>query len=444
MEYALLLLLMIPPVAFVTYSSQRSGENVLVDLGLVFVGIVFVYAWLPLLGLVLAQHGYGVLQDIRVVDDIPTSAEIVAVGASYLAFLGGFALFYRRRRKVIQSSAVFVRSDGILVLLSVVIAGLLIFTSFLVGDLLGIGGSESYIDSYAQLRQLPPVVQQITSSLAQTAFSASLAVMVFIISWKPSLHRYVAFVIFILLLWATFSGGSRTFGFLLAFAYVVCISIYVRGFKTRHLLWVAIVGVALFIFAGVFRADGGFNALLLTPFQGGEFVSLFINSVDLYRKSGDGSGFDVPQQIYWVDILRFIPQQILAIEKIDPAVWYVSNYYPDFYEMGGGLAFGAIAESVIGFGLAEAFMRGGLLGVAYAIVANRCTSGLVTPMKAFIYVWFVVMSYQAIRDTSFSAFPRFFFQALPVIIVVSVGYRVMRVVLKWNAVELPTGLKSGS
>jgi len=51
-----------------------------IDLGLVFAGIVFLYAWLPLLGLVLAQHGYGALQDQRVVDDIPSSAEMIAVG----------------------------------------------------------------------------------------------------------------------------------------------------------------------------------------------------------------------------------------------------------------------------------------------------------------------------------------------------------------------------
>lgn len=98
MEYALLLLMMIPLVALAAYLSRKSGGVGHIDLGLVFAGIVFVYAWLPLLGLVLAQHGYGVLQDQRVMDDIPASAEIVAVGACYLAFIASFALFYGWRQ----------------------------------------------------------------------------------------------------------------------------------------------------------------------------------------------------------------------------------------------------------------------------------------------------------------------------------------------------------
>lgn len=442
MEYALLFLMMIPPVTFAAYHSRRSGGAGHIELGLVFAGIVFVYAWLPLLGLVLAQHGYGALQDQRVMDDIPASAEIVTVGACYLAFIAGFALFYGWRRKVAPSSMAPVMSDGLQALMISAIAGLLIFINFLGGSLLGVGAGESYIDSYTQLRQLPLEAQQIMNGLAQSGFAASLAAMVFLIAWKPRLHRYVALAVFVLLLSATFSGGSRTFGFLLAFSYMVCFSIYVQKFKIRHLFLLAAVGLLLFIFAGILRADDGFDALMLAPFQGGEFFSVFTNSVDLSRRIAEGGSPDIPWQIYWVDLLRFIPQQFLGFEKLDSAVWYAKTYYPEFHDAGGGLAFGAIAESVTGFGFVEAFVRGGLLGVVYAFVANRCTSGQMTPMRVFVYVWFVVMSYQAIRDTTFSVFPRFVFQVLPVIVLLSVGYRIMRVVFRRGADEIQAGAKS--
>lgn len=65
-----------------------------------------------------------------------------------------------------------------------------------------------------------------------------------------------------------------------------------------------------------------------------------------------------------------------------------------------------------------------------------------TPMRVFVYVWFVVMSYQAIRDTTFSVFPRFVFQVLPVIVLLSVGYRIMRVVFRRGADEIQAGAKS--
>jgi len=127
----------------------------------------------------------------------------------------------------------------------------------------------------------------------------------------------------------------------------------------------------------------------------------------------------------------------------DPSVWYVATYYPEFHDAGGGLAFGAIAEAVIGFGVAEAFVKGGLLGVAYAFIANRCTSGPLTPVKVFVYVWCVVMSYQAIRDTTFSVFPRFVFQVLPVIVFIVVSYRVMRLAARRDFTQVPTSLRSG-
>ncbi len=412
-----------------------------IDLGLVFAGIVFLYAWLPLLGLVLAQHGYGVLQDQRVVDDMPTSAEIVAVGASYLAFLGGFALGYGGRIKPATFSMAPVQSDRFQAVMITAVAVLLILFNYLGERLLGAGEGESYIDSYAVRRHLPLVTQQILNGLAQFGFAASLASMVFILAWKPHLHRYVALLVSVLLLDAIFSGGSRTLGFLLVFAYLICFSIYVRSFQTRHFFILAVAGLMLFVFAGVLRADSGFDGLMLAPFQGGEFFSVFINSVDLLRKSAEGGGIDIPWQLHWVDVLRFIPQQLLWFEKLDPSEWYVATYYPEFYDAGGGLAFGAIAES--GLGMTGAFVKGALLGVAFAFVANRCTSGPITPLKVFVYVWCVVMSYQSIRDTAFSVFPRFVFQVLPVIVFIVVSYRVVRLAARRDFAQVSTGSRIG-
>lgn len=443
MEYLLLFLMMIPPVALAVYRSHRGGGMAPIDLGVVFAGIVFLYAWLPLLGLVLAQHGYGVLQDKRVVDDMPTSAEIVAVGASYLVFLFGFALGYLGLLKPAKFSLAPVQGNRFQAVMITAVAALLILFNFLGERLLGAGQGESYIDSYAVRLNLPLVAQQILNELAQLGLVASLAAMVFIIAWRPRLHRYAALVVLIFLLDATFSGGSRTLGFLLAFGYLVCVSIYVRKIQPRHLVLLAAAGLMLFTVAGIIRSGIGFGAFMLAPFQGGEFFSVFINSIDLLRKSAEGGGIEVPWQLHWVDVLRFIPQQLLWFEKVDPSVWYVATYYPEFYDAGGGLAFGAIAESVVGLGNAGAFVKGVLLGVAFAFVANRCSSGPMTPLKAFVYVWFVVISYQAIRDTAFSVFPGFVFQVLPVIVFIVVSYRVMRLTARRDFTQVPTASGSG-
>jgi len=145
MEYALLVLLMIPPAALAAYRSHRGGWIAPIDLGLVFVGIVFLYAWLPLLGLVLAQHGYGMLQDQRVVDDLPSSAEMVAVGGGYLAFLAGFALAYGWRVKPTPSSMILVQGDRLRAVMITAVAVLLILFNSLVKNMLSVGGEVTLI-----------------------------------------------------------------------------------------------------------------------------------------------------------------------------------------------------------------------------------------------------------------------------------------------------------
>ncbi len=417
MEYALLILLMVPPLMLAAYRALYE-KGVGLDLGQVFTWVVFVYAWFPLLGLVLAQHGYGTLQDQRVISENPLPEEIRVVSLCYLAFLCGFALIYGWLRKNITSPAVFVGGEQAQVLIAVMGVVIVFTVNLVFTSVLGVNQPESYIDSYTQLRQFPLLVQQVEGEIERIELPMALAGLVFTIAWKPHLYKHVGIVVAGMLAYAVLSGGSRTFGFLYAFAYVVCLSIYVKRVNVAHLALIAAIGLVLFTAAGILRPGGGHHSGMLALFQGGEFFSVYINSVDILRRSIEAGGLDIAKNLYFVDLLRFIPQQILGYEKLDPAVWYASTYYPEYFEKGGGFAFGAIAESMVGFGIAEALVRGMLLGTAFAFVANRCLSGCIGPYRVFIYIWFVVTSYQAFRDTTFSIFPKFVMQVVPVLIYV--------------------------
>jgi hypothetical protein len=442
MEYLLLFLLLLPPLLLLATRIRRLGAGGAMDLGVVFSWVVFVYAWLPLLGLVLAQHGFGALQDNRVNHGEPVSSEeMVYVGACYMAFLAGFALVYGWQRNADTKSLDLHRADWLQVFIVAVVAASVLAANFLSRLLLGVEQAESYSGTYTQLQQFPLLIQQLMGVLSQIQFTTLLAVMVFTIAWKPHLYKYVAVAVLVVLLGAMMSGGSRTLGFLLAFAYVICVSIYVKRIRVTHLALLAGTGLVLFTLAGVLRSGGnGFAAGVLSLLQGGEFFTLFINPVDLMRHAAESGELDVAENFYLVDLLRFIPQQILGVEKFDPAAWYASTYYPIYYEAGGGLAFGAIAESIVGFGIVEALARGMLLAAAYAYVTNRCLSGCITPFKIFIYIWFVVMSYQGLRDTTFSVFARFVFQVLPVLIFVAVTHRVVWLASKNDRSQPTMGL----
>jgi hypothetical protein len=176
--------------------------------------------------------------------------------------------------------------------------------------------------------------------------------------------------------------------------------------------------LVLFMIGGLIRdnnPDGG----LLDLFQSGEFTALFINAVDLRQRFEDGYAAEFRFAFYLVDVIRLIPSQLLGDFKIDPATWYVETFYPDYFDAGGGLAFGLMAESAAGFGAPEAFLRGLLLGWAYAALANRLTRNGSSILKIYIYVWLVVMSYQSFRDTTFTLITRSLYQVIPVVLFVS-------------------------
>ena len=87
---------------------------------------------------------------------------------------------------------------------------------------------------------------------------------------------------------------------------------------------------------------------------------------------------------------------------------------------GGGLAFGVVAESIVGYGAVEAFLRGVVIGIGAALVSNACLWGTVTAMRMFVHIWFVIMCFQSLRYTSLAPATLFVIQAFPLLIGVRV------------------------
>ena len=117
------------------------------------------------------------------------------------------------------------------------------------------------------------------------------------------------------------------------------------------------------------------------------------------------------------DLMRLVPQQLLPFEKIDPASWYVGNFYPIYAEGGGGLAFGMVSESVLGGGKYVALIRGLALGGLIALAINFL-SRRPSIWRLIVYVWLFINIYQCFRDTTFSLLGRFAFQFAPGLLLV--------------------------
>ena len=56
---------------------------------------------------------------------------------------------------------------------------------------------------------------------------------------------------------------------------------------------------------------------------------LFGNAYDLDQRKHDGGFAGLPPTLLAADLLGLVPQQLLPIEKVDPAEWYVNTFFPD-------------------------------------------------------------------------------------------------------------------
>lgn len=402
----------LPPVPF--------GEPRPLDLGVFFAWTVAAYSVFPLIGTALANLGIGDLQEARL-DGIPQEMAVFSVGFMYLLFLTGFALSYNTVRKCsyknmsVPSWNLPSRRDILVVAILLLSLKLCLFAARMALD---IKQGDNYLATYTEFVEQPLLVQQIVGILAAWELPASILLIVVVIARDTRLHLWVGAFVAAQIVIAIAGGGGRTYAFACALAYLAARTLFDRNMRSSAVVIAGVAGLLIFVVAGQLRHSMIANEELpsLYILQGGEFLSLFTNALDLSEKRIYLEDQQFRIGLYLVDIMRLFPRQIVGDLKLDPAVFYVTTFYPEFSREGGGLAFGAISESALGFGPIEALVRGALIGGLYAMVARACLGRHRNVTRAFIYTWFLVLSYQAIRDTTLSVFPRFVFQMVPILL----------------------------
>jgi oligosaccharide repeat unit polymerase len=418
----LMFLLLATPIVMTTHIARmlRPNHVRVVDLGVVFIWIIFLYAFLPILGIWLASLDIGALADSRLGKKVPNPSLVLGVGSSFAAFMMGFAWVYSRKRAP-HSRREFVwqvpTSPDVLSTVALVVIvklGLLLLRFFFAADV-----PNDYVSSYTVYRAQPILIQQLAAVIATADLAATMLLIVVAVAYTRRFYLLISALLALQLVIAFVGGGSRTSAFLCAFAFIVSLSIYDRRLRPWLIWTLAAGGVIAFAIAGQIR--DGFDAskgpISLQLLQGGEFLNVFDDALDLMSRPRDNVFQSLRVQMYLVDVLRLIPQQIIGNLKVDPGALYVSAFYPTYSDAGGGWAFGAIAESTIGFGWPEALIRGALLGWLYAAVANHFLRSHLKVIGVFVYVWFVVVSYQSVRNTTFSTIAFFVMRVLPLLIV---------------------------
>jgi hypothetical protein len=265
-----------------------------------------------------------------------------------------------------------------------------------------ISTAESYIDSYRVVQELPLPVRQVLKIEGGMASIATLVLLVAILQRWP--RQRLFFILYLAIVLLSFDPeGSRVAVATGLLSVAIAWHVLVRPIPARWWFAGGFFGLVFFLALGLRRALGSWDEFgVLSPdgFGIGEFESLWANAVELLQARESG-GLDVPVAARFGEFWAFMPSQLLPFQKLSLSDWLVQTFYPAYYEAGGGLAFGAISQAVIGGGVPEAALRGAILGAMAAWLMKWYRTPSATWWRLPLYLYLLVFVFQSVRDTTF-------------------------------------------
>jgi hypothetical protein len=411
--------------------ARRVAGTSPMELGTVFSVIVAAYGLMPLAGFILSGYSFDLNRDARLAEVSASVEDVTAVAILYAAFLFGFCWLYgmlRPRRRGFLPGDVVV-SDWRLPFTLVVVAAFVAVLPIVMKWTLGVETAQDYLGTYLELEGQPLWVRQLFGIVLASGTALITAAVTSVFAYSRRLIPLAVVTVAIGAALTIAGGGSRMPAMAALLSMIVAYSLVVRSVPMGE---AALYGLMLL---GVFAAGQYLRDFLtddsIDSFAGalvnGEFASVFINALDMLQQRDWLAANGMLPNLYTVDLGRLIPQQLLPFEKLDSSQWYVTTLYPEFAQAGGGLAFGAVAESAAGLGALEALVRGGLLGSLFALGHALLTAPARRSLLSLsAYVWLVVFSYHSFRDTTFSLVARFAFNAVPALALVAIVERVSR------------------
>lgn len=162
------------------------------------------------------------------------------------------------------------------------------------------------------------------------------------------------FLIFILIFnfWNVSLFSNRSEFFMKLFIIIIAFNLYVRKLNLYLISILAISIFSLLIVWGNIR-ETHIDSDTFVIKSLGEFDMIFSNFFDVLRNGP----YNINSKIKFLDFYSFIPGQFLPFEKIHLSHWFMTNFHNKYYTAGGGYGFGILAESIVGWGLLETFVK---------------------------------------------------------------------------------------
>ncbi len=397
-------------VLFVSVLRFRQRTIPFSEIGLVYVAIVALYALYPLVGFVLNGLAYTPFNDIRLSSAQPTPTEIGRIGWYYVVHLLSFIVTYLCVRGRLMRKSVRFDSPGRNTLLALGTLYLGIELFLLAVDRAFDLSASTYAGSYLIFSRLPPGLAQVVFLLTGARLTVELALLAGFFCYYGK-YRLLVWTWLVWMTVATFVRlGSRTELMLLLAAAILLYHTLVHPVPLRIMAGGGLLLLAMFVLLGMLRTGwlSSDASVVLNPFAyDSEFETIFGNAFHLNQLRAAGTIGSLPQGFYLSDILINIPRQLIPFEKSFPAEWYVNTFFPVYAAQGGGLAFGTISESVLGWGWLDLAARGAALGFLLAQVHRYYVRHRPSFWLFVFYIWLDTQIYQSCRTTTF--FPVYLF-----------------------------------
>jgi hypothetical protein len=375
------------------------------DLGTLFVSIAFLYTFVPLANYVWRGGTFSNDADARMMMLQPAPETVTSVGWHYLLFMAGVAtayLAYQRHDKPRSTARPSPpRGDFLFWMIGLYATCQIVMIVLKVRYGLG---AETYLESYRVYLDVPVFLQQSMAWLTGFSRVVEIGILACFYS-RYQRYRVAAWAWIAAVAIATFLRlHARTDLMIAVGSSLFLYHVFVRQVRLGRLAVVGVITVTAFQALGVLRGLGGDVDAMGTHEllnSGSEFEAIFGNAVHILTMRDSGQGL-LPRYVWYLnEVSILIPQQLLPFTKIDPATWYVRSFFPRYADMGGGFAWGSIAQSIVGFGLPEAALRGVLLGALLASFNRYLRARWSNFQYVVVYAWMMATVYLSMRNVTF-------------------------------------------
>jgi hypothetical protein len=383
------------------------------EVGAFYVGIAAIYILYPLTKFVLLGYSYDE-GDTRMMMLADRPEAFVRLTWWYVLYLASFCVVYVVVRGGRRLQGRFtVRPPGWPMIVSILILFACARCFFLILGLFFDMRVTSYMDSYLVIQRLPLVVRQIAAQVQGIDLTLQMMLVIALTCGKRRSFR-ILLVIFLTVITIThlLAPGGRIHLVAVIVAALAAHHLAVRKLPFRWMAIAALLGFVTLLVMAAVRTDQSrsLSGIKARMSDHTEFEVIFGNAVDLmYVQDAEGVFLDKPG-LYWSGLTALVPQQILPVVKDTSGAWYARTYYPEYFDAGGGLAFGILAEGVTGFGWPEMLWRGALVGLAFALVHRSLYRPHVSVYLFIFSVWVTVWAYMTLRNGMFGVLMLFVYR----------------------------------